>query len=148
VTSPDPTRKTTSLSEQLEPFRSHEPVHAAAVVIEDVDAKRVLAAWTTMPLEPWRASRTRPKSEVLSWRWEWIWSSVQVDFSMLGLRAGVSPQTAQSKFELLRAARLVYPDGTISKPALLVLQAYVQQNLPKQPKQAAQPKKETPDGNR
>lgn len=137
-----------SLSELLAEFKASEQLHAAALIVEDVDAKRVLAAWTTMPIDGWRKPRKMQTGDSLAWRWEWLWSTVGIDYDMLAMRAGVSAQTALAKFEMLRASRLVYPDGSISKPALAVLHGYVQQNMPKPPRaQAAQPKKEKTDGN-
>ncbi len=128
----------TELEDHLREFRATESMSSAMLVIDDTDAKKLLAAWTTFPPVPW----AQPQSEVPTdarHRWDWIWSGVPVELDELARAAGVSVHVAPAKWRVLVAGRLVYPDGTISSAADAALRAHVAAHVGRRP---GRPRKE------
>ena len=107
---------------------------ALLFLLDDLDAKKVLVAWTLY--RPEFRDRARGKKEsVLEAFWNLWDESEPVDFARLSKVAGVPYQTTLVSFERFRHARLVYPDGTISESALNIVRAevgsYIKNLLPR-----------------
>lgn len=130
-------------------FRTNEPVVGAALIIDDVQAKKLLAAFSLSPLPPWHCPRGDSPVDDDRELWEWLWRGFAGGpdsphfLADVAAAAGLSIQTAQSKWAMLRTSRLVYPDGTLSEMAQQVLGAFVASNLPKQPRPQPTPPPQT-----
>ncbi len=112
----------------LEPYRDSTDNIGVVTVIDDVQAKKLLAAWTR-----YNPSWTKPKGRRpadTTELWYWLWEGVDVDTHALAAMANVSPHVVGPKFEVLIHARLVLPDGTITTPAKALLNAFISENLP------------------
>ena len=90
---------------------------------------KVLSAWKNYPTR-WMKPRGVPPNEPAH-LWDWLWAGVDWNLSALADRAGLITAKTRHKFEVLRGARLVYPDGTISHVALGLLAKHVSRHLPK-----------------
>jgi len=87
-----------------------------------------MAAWSTMPVPTWfPPDHAQPTDE--RQLWEWLWFTVEPDFDDLATRAGVTPITAKNKFLMLKAARLIYPDGEVNEWGLALLRSDIAKAL-------------------
>ncbi len=129
-----------TLSKMLAPFRKLEKPEQLATVIDSAEAVRVLGSWPST-VKKWTKSKGRaPRSSARLW--EWLWAGVEYDRSGLGSRARLSNARAHSMLSVLMSARLVYPDGTIAKPAQEFVDAYIARKLkPKTPAKAPKEKR-------
>lgn len=126
-------------------FQASEQNEAAAVLLDDedgfdVDALRVLAAWTSMEhrwKEPAKACPDGGRATARAYAW--LMSGVEVDYVAIADAAGVSRSVAQAKMRVLTGNRLVYPGGSIAKVAKACLQASLAKRVRK-----LQPKAPTP----
>lgn len=100
-------------------FQVNESLHRMMPIIDDEDAQKVIAAWDSMATR-WKVPDGIPPHEERE-LWEWLWINMQINYDELALRAGVSRLTAERRFKMLIAARLVYPNGTISSNAYKLL---------------------------
>ena len=92
----------------------------ARLLVDDPDAQKVCAAYAAM--EPPRVKRIRRNlGDDPARRWRRLWSRVEVDLVELTLNAGLPWSTTQAKFRVLANARMIFPDGTISRWAKGVL---------------------------
>lgn len=111
--------------ECLARFRNQEEeyMHTAVILAGDHDSQVVLSTWTTMPLE-----RVPPKGnlpEDLRLQWDWLWTTVRINWKQFSERTGMNTTRLQKVFEPLRSNRLLYPDGTIPEHAKGVLTSEV-----------------------
>jgi hypothetical protein len=113
------------IAEHLAAFKASEEeyVHRGVVVAGDRDAQIVLSTWTTLPLERVKPKGTPPSDE--RELWDWLWTSVRINWSLFSDRTGMNTARLQKMFEPLKANRLVYPDGTVPKYALGILESEV-----------------------
>jgi hypothetical protein len=113
------------VKESLTRFREKEDefMHTAVVLAGDHDAQVVLSTWTMMPLES-VVPRTNPPSEERE-LWDWLWTSVRINWSQFSERTGMNLSRLQKVFEPLRSNRLLYPDGTIPEHVKGVLTSEV-----------------------
>lgn len=99
--------------EKLARFRNNEDecMHTAVILVGNSDSQIVLSTWTTMPLE--RVSpKTKPPSDERE-LWDWLWTTVRINWAKFSDRTGMNTARLQKVFEPLRANRLLYPDGSI-----------------------------------
>lgn len=122
--------KNSKLAELIESFREVEDPAQAAPVVGDVDATKLLAAWAYYPPPDWEPVGKPPASPP-SARWAWLWQSCAIDTDDLAEAAGISTHVVEAKLRVLLNSRLIYPDGTISKPARGLLHAYISKHVPK-----------------
>jgi hypothetical protein len=121
------------LSEILAPFkdREHEWRHAAVALIEDEDAQLVLSAFSLMPppvfVVPHEGQRLLLDQDVDDRiLWDTLWEWTTVDIGDLGDRAAdMGHDVARSLLKRLISARLIYPDGTASTVAKIILNSRV-----------------------
>lgn len=129
------------LQELLRPFRlpvgtPTDPT-SIAIAVGDEDACRMLAAFSRLPLPDWRPRRRAP--EETNARWLWLWSGYlggpdePMFLTELAVRAGIPYHRARVKWPALAASRLVFPDGTMSEGAQLLLRSFVFERMPKPP---------------
>ena len=124
------------LDKLLEPYRGSGNDLGVVTVIDDTQAKKILAAWTRYNAK-WVKPRGRRPSNPDD-LWYWLWEGVDFEPTTLASMANVSPHVVASKFEVLVHARLVFPDGTISKQARQLLEVFISENMPK-PKPPSKP---------
>lgn len=88
------------------------------LVAGDHEAKKIICAWQFCPI---RTRRQLPDLEGKSdaEAWDALWRCVRFDLADLAARAGLPPGIVRQKFEMIRSARLILPDGSISKTAKL-----------------------------
>jgi hypothetical protein len=128
-----------TLDALLQPYRTDDSL-GVVTVIDDVPAKKLLAAWPR-----YNPRWVRPKGRMpsdLDERWYWLWEGVDVDVRFLAECANISEHVAGPKLLTCIHARLLFPDGTLSKAATMMLNAFIAQNLPPAPKKSpGRPKK-------
>jgi hypothetical protein len=108
----------------------------------DVIAEKVLIAWRRYPREAFQDSPLR-KDETPLAALDRLWEEVgPINFQKLSVIAGLPRTRVEKSFEHLRAAMIVWPDGTIAGDAMNLLigsgNAHIRGLLPKT--QAAAPK--------
>jgi hypothetical protein len=119
-----------TLADLLNPFRdSPDDLGPTIVIAGDLEAMRLLAVWPAIPLH-WRVPKG-PRPQDPNTAWDWLWKGIAIGAADLGRRAGLHPYTAVEKFEMLKGARMIFPDGTISQAAARVLEAGVALSLPR-----------------
>ncbi len=129
-----------NLADELLSFKSDPTTNdsAAALVLGDDDAVRVLAAFRNVE-HKWRApKKKRPESPTLIALWRWLTSSWEIDVAGIGEAAGLSEEVVEGKIEMLLANRLIYPDGTIAEGAVRALNMHTQVKLGIKPKATRQ----------
>jgi hypothetical protein len=145
---PPPTSQ--SLAELLKPFVG-DALNNSVVILGDDEGIRVLSAYRMV--EPsWRYPRKSPPGDHTSLVKRWAWLVSAWDLAKLAeeisIASGLSEETCESKLNILVRNRLIYPDGTISKPAMFAIEAHAQTVLGLKPKRNSptpqQPTKETP----
>jgi len=116
------------MQDEIERFRSSESMEASFVIANDLVAKKVVAAWQYVPI---RTVRDVPDLGGLSEaeRWDALWACIKFDLNDLAARAGISRIVLNQKFEMVRSARLIFPDGTIGKWARDHLRVDVTESL-------------------
>lgn len=139
------------LDELLKPFKNDPSTNdaAAALVLGDDEAVRVLAAFRNVE-HRWRRSKKKQPEEGASLiaRWLWLTDNWSLDVEGIAKAAGLSEDVADGKVDMLLANRLIYPDGTIAYGAVIALQMHTQVKLgikpkpKKQEQQTSQPKKD------
>lgn len=113
----------------IEAIKESENLQVLMLIMDDPDAKLMLAAWTVYPIEKLPSSLLRPleKNETpLSAYWR-LWKDCAglVDVEKLSRISGIPFQSTLIIFDRLKIARMVYPDGTINLNALKILQTEV-----------------------
>lgn len=122
----------------LELAKTNDNVESLIFIKDDNDAKRLLVAW--MRYRPqFKDFECEPKVAPED-AFELAWDSAQdTDFDRLARIAGLPHLTTKNQFMRLVSAGLLYPDGTISKNALIVIQAEMKGHLRTLFAQSAQP---------
>jgi nucleoid-associated protein YgaU len=107
-------------------------------VKDDVEAKRLLVAWTLYQpnfTDSDLHEDTPPKTALAL-----LWVDQEpVDYDRLGQIAGLPYLTTRKLFQRLTLAHLVYPDGSISKNARIIIQAEMRGYLMTLPTPQTQP---------
>lgn len=120
--------------------QTHEKArHTGVVLVGDETAQRVLSAFSTMPVSyqpddthaPVLDMEQAMTTELERLLWDWVWDQVRVDMAQLAERSGATLDVTSAKFEVLRAARLVFPDGTIAEVGASLLRATLARELRK-----------------
>lgn len=114
------------LSTAIERFRAGENKETAAILLQDKDLQRLLAAWPQAPLEavsplPWGSAGPAD--------WPALWQGVRLGEATLIEMTGLQPGRARVALRRAIALHLVYPDGTLHHYARLVLQKLLKDAL-------------------
>ena len=117
------------LAELLRAFRDVEAQDQLAAVVDDRDAIRVLAAWRSVRWE-WDAPSKRSPWD-LGELWIWLWTGGRFDLEAIAAAVGSSLGIVEAALAVLVNARAVYPDGTISAHAQLLVEAHVSKCYPR-----------------
>jgi hypothetical protein len=134
------------IAELCVPYRAAQRVEGLALIADRIEAKKLLAAFTLFPLPAWRRPRTRMPEDGRE-RWIWLWSGyeggpMQPRFlDGLASVAGISAEAAYRVWPALMTSRVLYPDGTLSDDAQILLRAHVMRSLPPAPKTPTPPKR-------
>lgn len=116
-----------ALAKLLEPFRSKENPAQLATVIDSPDAIRVIAAWTATR-RAWKKAKGKPP-KTLELLWSWLWRGVAFDRDTLAETSRLASDQAHYVLRALVAARIVYPDGTITQYAEELIDGYVEKRM-------------------
>lgn len=106
----------------LELVKSVDSREALHPFLDDKSAKDVLSAWTFQR----RAFTDRPlkENETYYEAFDALWlTSQEVDFAQLSNDADVPMLNCKRIFDRLKSARLIFPDGTLSASASMLLRA-------------------------
>lgn len=117
------------LQKLLAPLRKRESKEHLCAVVDDHDAIRLLDAFANAETawKPRRGARVPKDPDAL---WGWLWGFVLLDLQAIAASAKLSQKTAATLLRVCIAARLVYPDGTITKPARTLIADYVRSRYP------------------
>lgn len=116
------------LEQLLRGFRKLERREDLAGIVDDPTGIRFLAAWCRQA-PTWKRPRAKQPTE-LSLLWAWLWSGVHYDREEIAVAAKVNESTAELYLRSCVSARIVYPDGSISKPAERLIAAHVKNRFP------------------
>lgn len=136
------------ITELLSTFRALEANEDAITVLGDEDAMKVLSAWSKTD-QRWQAPKKKrpqitPTNHAEMWRW--IVQGWTIDEEAIAVGSGLSANVVHTKMRMLIAARLVYPDGQMSKAARAALQVFVAQKLGIKSKRQPQQQSTEPSG--
>ena len=132
---------TKALQSLLAPQRKLEAVDQLATVIDSPEAIRILASWPRLRRRTWKKVGGKPPAD-LGMRWEWLWRGVKLDPDSLARAARLAPDQSMAILRVLVAARVIYPDGTISKHAADLVGSYVERRLAQHAPKATAPRKD------
>ena len=116
------------IEELLKGYRKLEKREDLAGVVDDPVGIRFLAAWRRQ-VPSWKKPRAKQPTEI-GLLWLWLWSGVRYDREELAIAAKVNESAAELYLRACVSARIVYPDGTISKPATRLIAAHVTNRFP------------------
>jgi hypothetical protein len=112
----------------LELIKSIEQYESLILVIDDLDAQKVMAAWQIY--HPPFKDRPIRKGETASDIWLSLWNSIEpIQFKLVSDDSGVPFASVCVLFRRLQNAHLIYPDGTISPNAKKLLTTAVGSNI-------------------
>lgn len=106
-----------------------------ALIIRDDDAKKVLIAWTMIhaPVLPHKVEERKEWGgesipNVITAAWAGI-DRKKIPFEEMSILSGVPKTTVKLKWDQLRRAALIYPDGTANEKALATIRGGVAAHL-------------------
>lgn len=109
------------LVDTLEPYKTADGPEAdpkravhAILLVGDLIGCRIISAWADLSLKVKRPRGRVPAGETGDERWAWLWSHVRIDHSAIAVRAGCTVFDVSDRLPRLKAARMIFPDGTIS----------------------------------
>ena len=108
----------------LDSIRSAESPDALYLILDDVDAKKVMIAWTLVPHHPFM-DRERKKNESLDLALSDLWTQVAVDMDELTKASELPLQVTVLKFNRLKKIKLVYPDGSVPSEARKLIRSEI-----------------------
>ena len=98
-------------------------------IVDDHNAIRLLDAFANAETA-WRPrGRAKPPKEQGA-LWFWFWRFFLIDLEALAASAKLTTEEATKLLRVLIAARLVYPDGTITKPGKTLIADFVSTRYP------------------
>lgn len=123
---PDPSLLPQTWREALDHYKRLDRGSPSAVypILHDPDSRLLLAAWASY-LVPWKPPEGLAPQEQDSRVWEWLWKGCRPSMARLEGLSGVPKVFIARKLRILRGARLIFPDGTISAWADKILQAEI-----------------------
>jgi hypothetical protein len=129
------------MTSALEALKASERLESLILIVDDAEAKRLLAAWVRYGAKfkdrAVRASDVLASPEFCKSLW-----SEEVDVFRLSRMAGVRYNDALDKWERLTQSRLAYPDGSISPNASgLIIQELKERIKAKRAKDVSVPRK-------
>lgn len=96
-------------------------VEAVILIVDDPLAQKVLVGWSLYRPPPFPDAPLK-KNETSESALRRLWEAVgAIDFTRLALLSGVPASKAERSFERLRAANLLWPDGTVMSNALTII---------------------------
>lgn len=124
-----------TLAELLDPYKGPmdeedgglETPESVYSIMNDEVAKAILSVWQAYPIT-WTPT-TDSAPEDLNARWEWLWAGCGIDTTLLAKKVGMPKFLVAQRFEILKTARLIYPDGAISRYASAIMRADVSRRL-------------------
>ena len=126
------------IAELCQTYKGDQRNIGVALVAGRSECLKLLAAFSLSPLPPWRRPRLKMPEDGRE-RWLWLWSgfpggpTAPEFLDALAVVAGISSETAYRVWPSLMASRCMFPDGTLSDEAQMLLQAHVFRSLSKPP---------------
>lgn len=120
-------QRAATIVQMIARFRKDEKLENAIVIVDDLDAMKLLIAWQGAAIQIDPPECDPPEGDVALW--DWLWDCVAISYEDLADRAGLPEIVVRNKFPVMVSARLVYPDGTISAHATGVIQNYLGSKL-------------------
>jgi hypothetical protein len=96
----------------LDEFKKAAKLEGIILSLYDNHAMRMLAAWLIYPHQ-WNKPKEKAPLPADREYTKWAWSWITVDVSLLARMADVSAWDSVRIWEMLKMARMVFPDGTI-----------------------------------
>lgn len=107
----------------LAAVKAAEVKETAALVVQDKNLQRVLAAWPAVRRDS--TGKTNEDGD----EWQALWAQVGFDERMFIELTGLSTGVARSAIKRALTLRLIYPDGTVHSVAKVVLQKVIKDAL-------------------
>lgn len=104
-----------SLAQYVARFRKLEFAGQLTPFRKSIDAKNVLAMWPQVRKE-WKRPKSKPPKDDAD-LWIWLWRGMRYDLTSLAESARMTEHDAAATMRYLVTARVVYPDGSISRAA-------------------------------
>lgn len=116
-----------SLDERLAVFRADTSTERFVCLLDDLEAMRVAALWSFVP-KAWKAPRgPAPGDE--NELWFWLWEGCQYDEQWYGEMVELPVNRLRAKVNMLSAARILFPDGTLPNGARVLLQGRIREEV-------------------
>jgi hypothetical protein len=117
----------TELDGYLEEFRSTEDLASLVLLVDDLAAMQVLAVWPYVS-KHWQRPAAQDPTEKNA-LWGWLWSGCIFIEKELAEMADLSTGEAVRKLTKLKAARLVFPDGTVNAQAQALIRTHIGRSM-------------------
>ena len=108
----------------LESVKAQEAIESLKLILNDEDAKKVIAAWSLE--RPAFTDRPLKENESPVDALMQLWDTVEPNLVKLSMNATVPLNQTREIFDRLKSTRLIYPDGSIHKNARVILRSEVQ----------------------
>ena len=119
-----------SYNEILVSFKKSQNHEAVVPLLEDVNLRNGLVAWTSVELQ-YTEGYLDAECEIdtLNGKWKWLWAFVSYDEEDYRLVSGAKKHEVKDLVHRLKGLKLIYPDGSISNFAKMYLQGVVKVKL-------------------
>lgn len=115
------------LAALLAHYKGADALASLVCIVDDVVAMRVLTLWPNVP-KTWSAPEGQPPDDENA-RWAWLWSGCSFSAEDYALMAELGTSTLERKLARIKAARLVFPDGTVDSNADAFVRTYIKKEM-------------------
>lgn len=113
-------------TETLESFKSESNTESILPLMDDSRLRRAVLVWPQVGISTYLHSLSPneiPEETSERDRWNWLWSVASIDTHDFSEKCGIKLQEAQGIIEQLKALKLIFPDGTVSKVATIYMRS-------------------------
>lgn len=123
----EPIRQPLLLAELVAPYKANDTVSQLVVLAGDLHAMQLLSIWPFVAVTWAQADGRVP--EDANTRWQWLWSGCGYSVDLIAKMVDLPIPTVERKLDKLRAARLVFPDGTTDERADAFVRNHIKREM-------------------
>jgi len=116
-----------SLEEHLADYKNSDDLARLVALVDDLHAMQVLALWPYVD-KTWKPSTDLSPSSPEE-KWAWLWDGCKYNNAAFADMVELPITALARKMTKLKAARLVFPDGTVDERALALVRNYIKREM-------------------